>query len=341
MPDQKPKIIVLTPIKNEDWILDRFLAVTSRFADHIIVSDQCSSDGSRDICRRFDKVKVIQNRSPVYDEAERQVALIQSARDLVPGRKIILALDADEILAADALHRPGWQTMLNAEPGTVLFFEKPDLYITPNQCKRYELPWPIGYVDDGAEHTAKKIHSIRVPMPSSARRLAVHDVKIMHYAWTRRTGHAAKIRLYSVIENVQSITPFALKRRARYRFNEDYANVGHLQATPQEWLDGWEAAGIDMQTICSTKYFWQDFEVLRHFARYGTQRFFFDDIWSFNWEACRQFALTQQITGVPGKPIVAPSLATQTAARLLDISFSLARKAKQSLLSQEKGPEWL
>ena len=41
-----PKIIVVTPIKNEDWILDRFLSVTSQFADLIIIADQNSTDKS-------------------------------------------------------------------------------------------------------------------------------------------------------------------------------------------------------------------------------------------------------------------------------------------------------
>lgn len=40
----RPQIIVVTPIKNEDWILDRFLSTTSLWADNIIIADQCSTD---------------------------------------------------------------------------------------------------------------------------------------------------------------------------------------------------------------------------------------------------------------------------------------------------------
>jgi hypothetical protein len=45
------KIIGVTPVKNEEWLLERFLAVTSRFADHINVADQQSTDGSRSTAR--------------------------------------------------------------------------------------------------------------------------------------------------------------------------------------------------------------------------------------------------------------------------------------------------
>ncbi|WP_260675883.1 MULTISPECIES: hypothetical protein [Nostocales] len=33
------KIVVMTPVKNEAWIVDRFLSVTSQFADYIIIAE--------------------------------------------------------------------------------------------------------------------------------------------------------------------------------------------------------------------------------------------------------------------------------------------------------------
>ena len=101
-----PSIVVLTPVRNESWILERFLAVTSQFADVIIVADQRSTDASREICRRFAKVIVIDNADPEYNERSRQQQLIAAARELVSGAKILMAIDADEILAADSLASP-------------------------------------------------------------------------------------------------------------------------------------------------------------------------------------------------------------------------------------------
>lgn len=282
---ERPKIVVITPVRNEEWILDRFLAVTSRFADQIIIADQCSTDASRDICLKYPKVTLIVNESENYDEASRQNLLIQKARELVPGPRIILALDADEIVAANAMEASGWQEMLEARPGTVLYFEKPDLYMTTDQCIRYDTPWPIGYVDDGAKHQPRKIHSIRVPVPNGAPELHVRDVKVLHYGMVRLNAQESKVRMYCVVENTLGTMSF-WRRRIAYEPNRDWTKLGRLEASLPEWFAGWERDGIDMRTIRPQTYYWTDFEVLKHFAQYGARRYWFDDIWEFNWEGC-------------------------------------------------------
>ena len=59
----KRKIIVLMPVKNEAWILPLSLQAASVWADMIILSDQGSTDGSKEIARRFPKVHLIENDS--------------------------------------------------------------------------------------------------------------------------------------------------------------------------------------------------------------------------------------------------------------------------------------
>jgi len=46
------RVVVVTPVRNEAWI-SSVLSVTSRFADHIIIADQRSTDDSRAICGRY------------------------------------------------------------------------------------------------------------------------------------------------------------------------------------------------------------------------------------------------------------------------------------------------
>lgn len=317
MTAQNPKIVVVTPVKNEAWILERFLAITSRFADLIIVADQASTDGSVEICRRYPKVTLIQNNSEQYDEASRQILLIQAARELVPEHKIILALDADEVLAANALETLGWQAMLKARPGTVLYFEKPDLYLTPQQCIRYSTPWPLGYVDDGAEHKPKKIHSIRIPIPEYSLRLFIHDVKVLHYALTRMDVQASKRRMYCVIENVSKTLP-SLTRRVTYLSNTDWTKQGRLEVCPKDWFEAWEELEIDMTTIQHQLYYWYDYEVLSYFYKYGLCRFWFDDIWNYDWEKCRLHAKSIGINYIPEYNISKPPRVINFSTKLLD-----------------------
>jgi len=311
-------LVVLTPVKNEAWILERFLAVTSRIADLIVIADQGSTDGSRDICRRFAKVHLIDNPSPSYDEAARQRLLLHAARERVPGVKVLLALDADEIVAADAPGSPGWKAMLEAAPGTVLCFEKPDLWQGTDLCLRFEMPWPLGYVDDGAEHFARRVHSIRLPTPEGSPRLHVQDVKILHYALARHDHLAAKSRFYSVQENLHGTNP-VYRRRARYSRDHDWRSHGRLEPAPREWFDRWVESGVDLHAIPREDFYWQDFEVLRLFGRHGTRRFWLDDIWSFDWEACRRYALGQRLPGIPAGPITGPPRPVRLAGSLLDL----------------------
>lgn len=94
------KKIVLTPTKNEEWIIELFLKITSLFADHIIIADQFSTDKTVEIAKKFPKVIIIENDNTEYDEQYRQKLLIDKARSLFPGNNLLLALDADEIITA-------------------------------------------------------------------------------------------------------------------------------------------------------------------------------------------------------------------------------------------------
>lgn len=297
MKDQDPKIVVITPVRNEAWILDRFLSVTSQFADQIIIADQNSTDDSLEICKRYSKVNLVRNESDSFNEADRQILLIQKARDLVPEHKILLALDADEILAANAIQTCGWQTMLKAKPGTVLYFEKPDLFGSPSKAIRYENPWPLGYVDDGAEHNPKKIHSIRIPQPDHSPRLYIHDVKILHYGLTRLDAQNSKRRFYVVIEKILKNKNLFL-RRSQYLPNFNYIQLGKLDKSPKEWFRAWEEIGIDMFSIYHSTYYWQDLEVLKYFNQYGASKFWFENIWDCDWEACLAYANSLNIDDV-------------------------------------------
>jgi len=254
--------------------------------------------------------------------------LIQAARELVPEDKIILALDADEILAADALKAPGWKSMLSAEPGTVLYFEKPDLYQTTGQCIRYERPWPIGYVDDGAEHQPTRIHSIRIPTPESSPKLHVPDVKFLHYALVRMNAQRSKRRMYCVIEHILGNPVW--RRRLAYRAEMDWTTLGQLKSSLQEWFSGWEQVGIEMHTIPSEVYYWQDYEVLRYFAQYGVRRFWVDDIWDFDWEKCRAYAQSINVGGIPNSRITPPPKPIKTLLSFFDKSLVSLRAFRSS-----------
>ena len=331
--------MVLTPVRNEAWILERFLSVTSRFADHIIVADQRSTDESRVICRRYPKVVLIDNPTDEFNERDRQLLLLRQARALVPPPRVLMALDADEILAANAVHTPSWQRMLAAPPGTIVCFERVDLYGTPDRCMRHEGLRPLAYVDDGVEHTPRDMHSTRVPIPDYAGRLMLDDIVVLHYASLRPSALAAKLRWYNVLENVRGTCPWVFKRRFRYAMHVDYTGAGRVEPCSVDWLRGWEDAGIDMRTVAQEQYYWYDFEVLRYLKQHGARKFWLDDIWHFDWEACRLHAKRRSIPDVPAVPVHAPPRALVVAMDALSTLHRVQRRLRHRLTGRS-GPRF-
>ncbi|MEO6259382.1 MAG: glycosyltransferase family 2 protein [Thermoanaerobaculia bacterium] len=321
----RPSIVVLTPLKNDAWILRRFLEVTTVFADRILIADQGSTDGGLEICRQFAKVTVIDNSASDYDETSRQQLLLSTARALVPQHRILMALDADEILAANAPGSQGWQRLLAAAPGTIVLFEKPNLYLSPFNCERRPPDFPGAFVDDGSPHRAQRIHSPRLPMPDGAPRLVLDDVKVLHYALVRPEAQKAKFRMYAALENVMR-TKSLYWRRRYYWSGRVLQAAGPVEPTPREWFMNWESLGIDMTSVEDVQPYWQDLATLDLLLQHGSRRFWLDDLWEKDWSRF------QREQARPGKLIPSPQAVTtllQAGQRLLESLAGATRRLRR------------
>ena len=323
----KPSIVVLTPLKNDAWILRRFLQVTSLFADVIIVADQGSTDGGLELCREFQKVVVIDNSNRDYDEASRQELLIATARRLVPLPRILMALDSDEVLTADSMQSPDWQRMLSAAPGTAIYCEKPNLFLSPGMTERRPLDFLAAFVDDGTtQHQAKRVHSPRVPAPPGGPELVLEGVKFLHYALVRPEAQKAKIRLYAVLENLME-TKSAYWRRRYYWSGRVLKPLGPVQPTPREWFEGWERRGIDMTSVEDVQPYWQDLAAADLLIEHGSRRFWLDDIWRMDW---KRFLAEHPRNGDVHPPPRLFLLALDAAHSLLEAAASLRPRLKRA-----------
>lgn len=280
------KIIVLTPVKNEDWILECFLRITSTFADHILIADQNSTDRSHDIYKKFSKVTLIQNESITYNESDRQILLINTARELFGNNNILLALDADEIIAFNKQSEQCFNLIRQQKAGTVIFIEKPDLFKSPWNCIRYsDNYFPIGFVDDGTIIQPKKIHSVRIPMPSNFQSYKEYNLKLLHFGLVNTHRQKAKVRYYSAVEAVLR-TKGVLVRRENYNPATDISKretTITITKTPERWLSHFTE--IELQKLSSSYfYMWYYKEILSYFEKYGSRKFWGDNIWDVNWD---------------------------------------------------------
>jgi len=280
-----PLIICLTPVKNEAWILDLFLRATSRWADHIVICDQGSDDGSREIARTHAKVTLIDNPSPVFNEPERQRLLLEAGR-AISRDALLIALDADEILSPEWEDHAEWQRVRACEPGTVIQFRWANL--RPGMTD-YWLGGllDLGFRDDGVSpHVGRPIHSPRLPKPDGAPRLVCEAIRVLHYRSYDAARMASKHRWYQCWERLNRTGKDPVTMYRSYHSVEAVPRR-KVRRFPAEWMTRYAAQGIDPQGARIEGVYRWDREVLAWFTTHGTAPFRKQSIWDADWQQLR------------------------------------------------------
>lgn len=279
----KRPVICVTPVRNEAWFLDRFLRCAATWADHIVIADQQSDDGSLEIAGSHPKVTLVNNPSSTYDEASRQRLLLNVARSL-GDHPIIVALDADEVLAANWSRSTEWDRFLNAPPGTVAWFRWAN--IRPDMQTFWAPPTnlPFGLVDDGSPHSGVTIHSPRIPFVPQSPSIVMQEIRVLHYQYVSWERMRSKQRWYQCWER----TTFPTKRPAaiyRQYHHMDSISAGDIERIPSDWTEDYELAGINLSNITALPPYPWDHEVIAMLLRHGPRAFRKLDIWDVDWEA--------------------------------------------------------
>jgi hypothetical protein len=282
---EKPKLIVITPVKNESWILEKYLTFTSLWADYIIIADQNSTDNSIEIAQKFEKVTVVKNDGE-YNEFERTKILLSEARK-IEGKKIIFALDADEFLSANYMDSPEWQTVLNATEKTLFNIERVNL--TPDFNSYFGgLRMIIALVDDDSstiEETSKAIiHNIRLPWPKNAEVIHLNDIKILHLDYISEKRVLSKLRWYQCFEKFKFNHSDKYLREKYLFFNKmnDFLKTKNCLNITKNWLQNFKSYKLDF-TSYKEPFLWWDEELLKLFDKEGIQKFKNLDINDVDW----------------------------------------------------------
>ena len=288
-----PIHIVMTPVRNEAWVLRAFLESTSRWADYIIIADQMSTDGSREIAAQYEKVILIDNKNPEFNEAERQAMLVAKAREVAAGRDTLLwGLDADEILAANFRGTEDWEHILNSVPGDVFWFKWAE--ICPNQKEYWLSPttyYPWLFHDDGKEphgNYVRNMHSMRIPYPIEEKQMYyVDDFRVLHLAYLNPFRTRAKRRFYCFVDwEMNSRTPITLIRSYTQTKKDDA-----VEPMDGAMLYSMEKDGFDALSFVETSgtRCWFDDYIVERLSRHPMKQLRKIPIWDK--EFCEQYQL--------------------------------------------------
>lgn len=275
------KIIVVTPVRNEAWVLDAFLTCTSSWADHIILADHHSDDNTREIAKKYEKVILIDNPTFEWYESECRARLLEEACK-IPGDKVIFGLDADEFLSEGFEKTESWQKIIHSKGNEIFCFNWATLYDNFNTVcyTSMHFEWAIHCdptIDLVAEYRKKEsraVHCARVPCMDGEewKYIDVDDFWVIHLAQLNSQRIRQKNDFYQVTwvdKNKEKANPIGMYRSYSSRYLE---NLKHLE-TPLKLCRLGDMT--DYSYLVHTSDYGKHYvdEMVRVFKREGTDKF--------------------------------------------------------------------
>lgn len=285
MQPESPRLICLTPCRNEAWVIGTHLSGASQWADRIVLGDQNSTDDTRAVAAAFPKCDVVTNSAEGYDEGERHRVVFEAARRLFPGEKrILLAIDSDEILSANWATSPEWERIKQLPPGAAIYAEWAN--VNPDFATWFPLggPFIIGVVDDGRiSHSPGQFHVPRLLCDPHAPAFTLREIRLLHLQYTDAERSQSKNRAYQVQEWLVNPTrPIRLFRR----FNSTLkVRRRDIQALRPEWTRDFNRQGVRWDDIRKDGLYRWDKLVAEALVEKGPAFFRRLDIWDVEWAA--------------------------------------------------------
>lgn len=299
---QTTKVFVLTTAKDEGWMIERFLATCSQFADHIFISDESSGlDNSLDIYKKYPKVILYHNGESHVEISIRRQFLLNEARKVECNKRVIIAIDSDEVISANVLDSPEWSTILNAEPSTLFHLQWVTLWHN-KYWLRTDNPLFYGiynrqiWIDDGKSNIpsvgSHGMHIAYNPM-NAKKNVYLNDIVCLHYQCCNWQRMEAKHRFYRAKEKsiIKQLSDLAIYRIYGHIYSKNFI----FKETLNSWFYNWEKLGIDMSSIEIEPITHFDIDVIHMFQKRGTNFFVKQDVWKTNWNNLYDLAKNKNV----------------------------------------------
>jgi hypothetical protein len=260
------KFIVLTPTRNEAWCLETFISATTLWADYIIIRDQNSIDGSREIAAKFPNVLVLDNPSKYYNESENRRQLLFEARRRFGLGNVLFSLDADERLSPEILKSELLATLRGLEPGTGI--KIPFANVRPGLGHFWSVEIdPIAWVDDGREpETTSNIHFPRTTIENFAKVFEPRPLKIIHLQYIYESQFREK-QVWYILKEVLDLENRNIVKIFRRYMHVLNTNESKSQLIPSSWWSDYASNGVNIFETSGVPHSWRSIQIEEYFRR--------------------------------------------------------------------------
>lgn len=270
------KIIALIPVKNEAWILKTCLTSLKSVADEVVILDDNSTDGSRELAASFGAhvVNFDSGSEKHVDMSARRQKLLDIGRQR--GGTHFIWLDADEAFSADFLPNAR-ELIATLAPGEKLCLQWIQLWKSVNKFRDdgvYHSLFKDFVVADDPNAVFKKqsLSEGRTPGHNDKlRRIAPEQGVVLHYQqsdWRRYQFKQAWYRCSELIEGARS----AKRINNTYLFTLDDGS-DKISIVPEKWISG-------LPLLCYIeKSEWHEKAIYGFFDKYGIEFFEPLQIW--------------------------------------------------------------
>lgn len=284
----RPLLVVVTIARNEAWVLDAFLSAASLWADKIIIADQMSTDGSREIYERYPKVHVIDNDMPNMHQAAARRLVLNEAKRVLNGNTnaVLFALDADEVLEGNFMQSEAWNKILHSKPNDCFEWSWMNL---SGDAKRYTVPAPYYWAVHVSEQVwdgifpDSNIHEWRLPFPSPYdNEIVLENFYSIHLGPLNIKRNRNKKRFYEVN---------SMEDRKRYNVISVYRQYHSISKksvsypVPEDAYAYYQQNGLDILSMLNLEDDGAHYtkEIKDYIAKNGAQKYAMLDIWDAEW----------------------------------------------------------
>lgn len=237
---ERPLLIVISSNRNYGWVVPAFLKANSQWADYIVITDQMSTDGSREMYAKYDKVIVVDDKDMQFKENTRARLAFRKGREIAQGRDtIFFALDIDEILPANWKETGEGKRILSSKPGDMFGLKWANVQSDKKTC-RMEPTWQYKVFHDNGmdwQECRLELHAPHLPYSTYDHEpYRITDFPNLHFGHYHKRWRLYNTKYYGMLDVHQhrskSIIPV---NRGYYHldYKMDTVDIIEIKA---EWL---------------------------------------------------------------------------------------------------------